>query len=112
MVDTPPPPCSVPTLDQSYASSVTRPDLFLQMSAAEQSFRSSLGGLVYSPPSASPPLEEGTEPRPSFPNTTPNGSPRGRAEGELVRGGGALTNRSTRGLYESESFQDEGCSVS
>lgn len=73
------------------------------MSAAEQSFRSSFGGLGYSPPSASPPLEEGTEGETLFPGTVPDAS-----EG----GGGALTNRSTRGLYESDSFQDDGCGVS
>lgn len=100
-------------LFQSYASSVTRADSFLQMSAAEQSFRSSLGGLGYSPPRTSPPLEENTEER--FPDTAPAVSPAGRAEGEIGAGGGALTistNRSPGGFHASESFQDEGCSVS
>ncbi|CAM9115178.1 unnamed protein product, partial [Hapterophycus canaliculatus] len=48
---------------QSYASSVTRADSFLQNSAGEQGFRSSFGGLGYSPPRTSL-VEEGVEGRP------------------------------------------------
>lgn len=98
--------------DQSYASSVSRADSFLQISTPEQGFRSSFGGLGYSPPRTSP-LEEGTEGRPLSPDVAVQDvSLTGRAAGDMGGGGGALTISTNRGFEASESFQDEGCSVS
>ncbi|CAM9307283.1 unnamed protein product [Ectocarpus sp. 12 AP-2014] len=92
---------------QSYASSVTRADTFLQTSTADETVRAS---MAFPPPSTSSPLEEGTEARPLFGDTTPHA---GRAQGEMGGGGTPLTfSTNSSGFEAIEFYEDGGCSVS
>lgn len=66
--------------------------------------------MAFPPPSTFSPLEEGTEARPLFGDTTPHA---GRAQGEMGGGGPPLTfSTNSSGFEASEFYEDGGCTVS